>query len=95
MSKFNFFERMVVNSTAFEDMTVDFGFNSTGIMLLNESDTAGDVIYYSFDGLTVHGDLRPGTSSAGLAFDLRHESQIWLARETSGGDVVVRVEAWM
>lgn len=94
MSKFNFFERAVVNSTAFEDMTVAFGFNSVGIMLLNESSNTNDVIYYSFDGLTVHGDLRPGTASAGLAFDNRQENRIWLARETPGSDVVVRVEAW-
>lgn len=94
MGKWNFFERIIVNSPAFEDMTVDFGFSSAGIMLLNESSDPTDVILYSFDGSTIHGDLRPGTSSAGLAFDNRHENQIWLARESAGGDIIVRVEAW-
>jgi len=94
MSKFNFFNRVSVTSTVFEDHKRSWDFNSAGIMILNESTTSGDIVQYSFDGVTVHGDTVPGTVAAGLAFDNRIESAIFFRLASAGSAVSIRVEAW-
>ena len=94
MSKFNFFDRILIATTDFADHKVSWSFNSAGIMLLNESTTPADVVQYSFNGVDVHGDLRPGTPAAGIAFDNRIESSIYFRLETAGSGVLVRAEAW-
>lgn len=92
MSKFNFFHKLSVSSTEFTKLS--WAFNSAGILLLNLSPTPADIIQYSFDGTTVHGDLVPGTPAAGLAFDNRVESAIFFRLAIAGSGVLVRVEAW-
>ena len=92
MSKFNYFSVESISSTDFT--MVNFGFNSTGIMLMVDSTDAADEILYSFDGVSVHGSLAPTKPSQAMAFDNRRECKIWLARDTAGSAVLVRVEAW-
>lgn len=93
MSKFNFFNRIVINTTNFT-LGGSWSFNSAGLILLVESTSSLDIIEYSFDGTTVHGDLTPGTPSQGISFDNRHECTVFLRRSFEGGDVTVRIESW-
>lgn len=89
---FNYFERVTVDTDNFADCALSWDFISAGIALLNEG-TTGNIIQYSFDGITVHGDLNPGTSSAGVIFDNRHQSKVYF-RIGSGSSADVRFEAW-
>jgi hypothetical protein len=93
MSTFNFFERLTITAGTFSDFRVSWSFISAGIALLNESTVSGRIIEYSFDGETVHGDLRPNLGSQGIIFDNRHESVIWF-RLVGTAPAVVRVETW-
>ena len=94
MSKFNFYDRFSVTTTDFADFKRSWDFKSAGVLLLNESSTTSDIIQYSFDGSTLHGELRPNTPAAGLAFDNRTESSLYFRLATAGSGVVVRIEAW-
>lgn len=90
MSRYNFFEEVSVASTSYPtNPQCSFGFHSTAIVLLNRG---SNVVFYSFDGSTDHGDLDPSDASIGLAFDGRVENKIWFRTET--GTSTVRVEAW-
>ena len=94
MSKFNFYERVDVNTTDFAEHRSRWTFNSTGIMLLNESTDTADIIQYSFNGVDLHGELRPNTPAAGLAFDNRTESAVYFRLASGASENIVRVEAW-
>jgi len=94
MSKFNHFSKLTVSTTDFADKFVTWEFISAGIMLLNENSSASDVIQYSFDGETLHGDLTPGTLSAAMSFDNRKESKIYFRLAAGATTAVVRVETW-
>lgn len=56
-----------------------FGFNSDSLVISNDS---GNVIEFSFDGSTIHGNLK---SREVLTFSNKKESDIYL-RSTSGAD---------
>lgn len=92
MSKFNYFDRILISSTNFSDHLVSFGFNTAGFAVVNESTTDGATIEYSFDGTTIAGDLIVGGID-GIVFDARHESKIWF-RISGGTSCNVRIEAW-
>jgi len=94
MSKFNFFEEVTVSTTSFENHMVSWNFVSSGFLLMVDSTDVNDIILYSFDGITVHGNLSPTKPNEGLAFDQRHESRVYFARRSGSGAVLVRVEAW-
>jgi len=94
MSKFNFFSRIDVSTTDFVDHVASFGFISSGISIINNSALSTDIVEYSFDGATLHGDLSPTFPNAALAFDNRYESRIWFRLKVDGGPVSVRLEAW-
>jgi len=97
---FNFFERMSVTWTSFgggssdglgPDMVIRF--STQGVFFLNE-DTA-DILEYSFNGTTVHGELNPALLSNGLAFDNRVICLIWFRiKSGSSGPISIRVDAW-
>lgn len=89
----NFFDKLQVSSTSF-DVDVQWNFISTGIALMVEAESVEDVVQYSFDGETVHGDMTPGKPSEAIIFDNRHQNHIWFRRESAGAPVLVRVEAW-
>jgi len=93
-NKRNFFDRITVNSNNFEDCRVSWEFNSVGLMLLNTSTVAGEIVEYSFNGVDIAGDLDPSNASAGISFDNRQENAIWFRRQTTGSSIIVRVEAW-
>lgn len=90
----NYFHKFHVSDTTFKMYAV-WNFNSTGIALMIESDDKTDVIQYSFDGETVHGDMTPKMPSEAIIFDNRTQSKIWFRRATPGVAVLVRVEAWV
>lgn len=94
MSKYNYFDKILVSTTAFEDHPVVWDFVSSGIILINETGTSGHIIEYSFDGETLHGDLDPDLESAYLTFTHRHECKVWFRLKTVGQTATVRVEAW-
>lgn len=89
--RYNQFELITVADTTFPDES-QFSLYipyQRGLLLINYG--PGDV-EYSFDGLHVHGDMRPGTPSEKLDFPLvRAFSGIWFQ---SAGSPVIRVEAW-
>ncbi len=89
----NFFGKYRVSSTNFEVVAI-WNFTSVGIALMVESNNPADVIQYSFDGQTVHGDMTPLLPSEGIVFDNRFQSKVWFRRATPGDPVLVRVEAW-
>lgn len=89
----NFFEKFDVSSTSF-DVLASWNFISVGIALMVESNNSDDIIQYSFDGETVHGDMRPLFPSEAIIFDNRAQSKVWFRRATPGDAVTVRVEAW-
>jgi len=91
----NFFAKLDIIATSFTEVQrVRWNFASVGLALLIESDEPNDVVQYSFDGETVHGDLTPLLASEGIVFDNRLENNIWFRRVNPGGPVLVRVEAW-
>jgi hypothetical protein len=89
----NFFKKYHVSSTSF-DISASWNFISIGIALMVESDNPADVVQYSFDGKTVHGDMTPLRPSEAIIFDNRFVNKIWFRRVTPGDPVLVRVEAW-
>ena len=89
----NFFGKYRVFSTNFE-IIATWNFTSVGIALMVESNNPTDVIQYSFDGQTVHGDMTPLMPSEAIVFDNRFQSKVWFRRATPGDPVLVRVEAW-
>lgn len=94
MSKFNYFDNVSVSTVNFSDTVRSFGFISSGISLINISSVPTDIVQYSFDGSTIHGDLSPTFPNAALSFDNRFESRIWFRLESTGSSVVVRLESW-
>lgn len=89
---FNYFSLITVSSTSFtSESQVTFGFRGQrSFSLVNYGSVT---VHYSFNGNTVHGDLRPGTPTAAIAFDERYISGIWLKLATVGS-AEVRIEAW-
>ena len=86
----NFFGKYRISYTSFE-APVTWNFISIGIALMVESNDVTDVIQYSFDGETVHGDMTPTMPSEGIVFDNRFQSKVWFRRATPGSSVLVRV----
>lgn len=90
MSKFNYFDIKTIIETSFPvEPQVSFEFIATGIVLLNKGSIT---IEYSFDGISLHGNLNPNDASVGMTFDNRHESKIWF--RVNSGFADIRVEAW-
>lgn len=87
---YNFFTKITVTDTSFpatSQITIPFG-GQYGFSLVNEGSV---VVEYSFNGITLHGDLTPGTPTAAIIFDNRRVPAIWFRASSSSR---VRVEAW-
>ena len=70
-------------------------FSTQGVLFLNEEESATNVVEYSFNGITVHGELDPTLPSKGMSFDNRVISLIWFRLKSgSTGPVTIRVDAW-
>lgn len=101
-SKRDFYTKIVVTATDFGSTSVDgqqpdvyIPFGTAGLLLCNEGTAATSVVEYSFDGITVHGELDPTLPSKTLMFNNRIVSLIWFRIKTgSSGSVNIRVEAW-
>lgn len=103
---FNYYKKLSVNWSQFgapDGYTVADGygpdliitFPTTGLLLLNEGTTSSQVVEYSFNGNTVHGELDPSLPSKGIIFDNRVVSLIWFRiKSGSTGPVTIRVDAW-
>lgn len=92
----NFFKKITFNNTDWSE-DAEFIFNLPGqfsFSLLNENTNAAEIIEYSFNGNTLHGDMTPTKASHGVVFDNRRVSKIWV-RSPSGASVTLRVEAWV
>lgn len=91
----NYFNKVHISDTFFSVApTTSWNFASQAIALMVQSNDINDVIQYSFDGTTVHGDMVPTFPSEAIVFDNRIQSKIWFRRESSGDPVIIRVEAW-
>lgn len=99
---YNFFQSASISATTFGGGSVDgyqpdmlITFSTHGVMFTNE--TAGQVVEYSFNGRTVHGQLDGATTSTtrSLTFQNRAVSLIWFRLKSgSAGPATVTVTAW-
>lgn len=89
----NFFTTLTVSTDSF-DVLAQWNFNSVGLALAVYSNDPTDIIEYSFDGKSVHGDMRPTFPSEAIIFDNRYVNKVWFRRRTAGTAVEVRVESW-
>ena len=98
----NFFQKVAVSATTFGGGSVDgyqpdliITFNTQTVMFLNLGSGATNVVEYSFNGQTLHGELNPTNPSAGLVFDGRPVSKVWFRVQAgSSGPISVSVQAW-
>jgi hypothetical protein len=99
---FNFYQSESITATAFGGNTIDgyqpdmvITFPSYGVIFTNE--TSSEIVEYSFNGTTVHGQL-DGTSTSTtriMTFLNRQVSCIWFRLKSgSGGPATVTVTAW-
>ena len=101
-SRRDFFQKLSVIATDFGSNSIDgyqpdiaIPFTTNGLLLLNEGTSSTQVVEYSFDGITVHGEMDPTLLSKGLSFDNRIVCLMWFRVKTgSTGPVIIRIEAW-
>ncbi len=99
---FNFFKKLDIVALNFGDQTVNgeqpdiiITFSTKGILLMNEGTTSSQVVEYSFNGNTIHGELDPSLPSKVMSFDNRVISMMWFRiKPGSSGPVTVRIDAW-
>lgn len=105
---YDYYQKVEVNWTQFgapdgyttadgygPDLVIPFSTQSV-VFLNEEADTAPDkVVEYSFNGITVHGELDSSLPTRGLVFDNRVVSLIWFrVKAGSTGPITIRVDAW-
>lgn len=88
---FNFFRKVTVNNAFFTDNS-SITFNIKGLQTFTLVNEGTDVVEYSFNGNTLHGDMTPGTPTEALAFDNRRVTAIWFRSAVT--PQTIRVEAW-
>lgn len=96
---YNYFNKLGVSWTSFGGNSIDgyqpdmlVPFKTQGLKFYN---VGSGVIEYSFDGITVHGELNSANATASIAFDFRIVSCIWFRVQTgSSGTITVEVHAW-
>ena len=92
-----FFENVAVNWTTFAGTSdgyhpTNFGFTTQTIMLSNQG---SGVVEFSFDGVTVAGQLDPNDVTSSLSFDNLATTAIWFRLKSgSVGTVTIAVQAW-
>lgn len=92
---FNYYTKVDVTVGSFQ-ATCDaiITFPTQTVMLLNE-DTGSDIVEYSFNGNTLHGELNPSLITKSMTFDNRVISKIWFrVKSGSTGPITVRIDAW-
>ena len=76
---------------AFALPSVTVGFEPDSILLLNRSSAATDIVYISFDGISDHGLLIPGTLPV-LEFKEKR-TKVWLRLDAAAAATTVNVMA--
>jgi hypothetical protein len=92
INQYNYFIKVTASGTAFPttpQISVYIPYVQ-GFLIGNEG---SNVIQYSFDGITVHGDLTPNSPTDSLLFANRPCSALWLC-VPGGGSSLCRFEAW-
>ena len=96
---YNFYQKIDVSWSQFGENTdgyapdIQIKFVGNSLMMLNEN--SSNVVEYSFNGQTVHGELDPTLPTRAMVFDNRQISYIWFRiKSGSSGPVKVRVDAW-
>lgn len=86
---FNFFTKLTSSAVSYNaDCDVLINMKAPTYTVTFQLESGGPVTY-SFNGLTDHGDMTLGKSSATLEFENRVISKIWFK-----GNGVIRIEAW-
>lgn len=83
-----------VSSTSYPASTspqVDIGWEPDSILFVNRSSTATDLVYFSFDGVTNHGILIPGTIPA-IEWRAKRK-KIWLKLDAGAATTDVNIMA--
>jgi hypothetical protein len=98
MSDFNFFNKISISDTEFSndyDAIIPFRKSNMSFSFCLENAASGNIIEYSFDGETVHGDMEYDTPTQAMFFDDRIFTKVWFRAKTSGDiGVIIRIEAW-
>lgn len=90
----DFYDKRYISTTNFVDNLFSWNFISQGISISVISTNSLDVVQYSFDRETLHGDLIPGFINH-VVFDYRPRSKIWVRLENPRpSPVLVRIETW-
>ena len=90
---FNHFERVTVTASEFGDFAdTHFKMRRSNMTFSMIWEGTG-IIEYSFNGNTVHGDMRDGTPTQAMFFDDRNVEGIWF-RVAGGAGGTVRIEGW-
>ena len=98
---YNFYQIATITATTFGGGTDDgyqpsmfIRFPSYGLIFTNE--TSGQIVEYSFNGNTIHGQL-DGTATSNtrnITFLNRQVSAIWFRVKSGSSSAVVSVTAW-
>jgi hypothetical protein len=94
----NYFKSIEVSNTTFGVSTdgykpdVFIPFVTQGFSIMS-GETTG-VVEYSFNGITVHGEVDAAGASKALIFDNRVACKIWFRVKTGTNPHTIRFEAW-
>ena len=100
---FNFFQKINVTAVNFGDASPDgspdmiISFPIEGMIMINEASSGSttSVVEFSFNGLTVHGELDSSLPSRTLTFYHRMQNLVWFrVKSGSSGPVTISVNAW-
>ena len=103
---FNYFQKSDVTWTSFgqyasvdgygnsPDQIIYLSVPTQTVIMTNLSGTpSSNIVEYSFNGQTIHGELGSNTNNISLTFANRVISCIWFRMQT-GGSAIVSVQAW-
>lgn len=97
---YNYFNKVAVNWTTFGggnngNPDIFISFTTQGVQFLNLGSGGTNIVEFSFNGQTVHGELNPTNATQGLTFDARIVSLVWFRVQAgSSGPVSVSISAW-
>lgn len=93
---YNYFQKFEVSSATFQDNPDGvITFSTQSVRFLNEETGGTNVLEYSFNGNTVHGECDPTQLSKSKTFDNRTVCLMWFrVKSGSTGPITFSVEAW-
>jgi len=73
-------QELSITATSIQSLpNITLEFEPSEWLIVNMSSTATDIVYFSFDGVNVHGKVVPGSPIAGCAYKIRAK-KLWLYR---------------